>query len=268
MALPPSPTPRHVANAYGALIAERAAQLSGKDQRLSANEASKDPLVADAYARHGKKSPGASGLASAARAAMLQAAAQVTGGDGRISRADASKLPAALAAGFDVLRGAAPAKNGAAIAANLGKLAEGLWFVSEGDDPYQAMHVKLDPSVPVTAQTLKEALVWDAEEGDGFDEYDPYPVSFELDLRTADDFWAAEPEALSPSEASKHQALEKAMKSAFAATTAVDLEGNAATAKIWTVTVREEDSVRAPYYVFGRMPSGDLVGLKTWRTWT
>lgn len=269
--LPTSPTPRRVADAYAERIAEQATALAGKDGRLSANEASRSPEVADAYARAGKQRPVVQTVVTEARAAMLAEAERVSGGDGRVSKKDAAQMAPVFARAFEALRGAQPAPggvlDGAALGRQFGALAEGLWHMSEGDDAYEAFSLRLSPQVALTAETLKALLTWDAEEGQVPDEYRSYPAAFELVVWARDDFWLREAEDLSPEEAAKHRALDRLMKSSFvdqAVPTAQGVEQG----KVFIVTPRDDDAIRAPYYVVGRLENGDLAGLKTWRTWT
>ena len=64
------------------------------------------------------------------------------------------------------------------------------------------------------------------------------------------------------------RASSNGLKAAFKATAGVDSHGETKSAKIWSVTVSEHDASFAPYYIFGRLESGELVGLKTSRVWT
>ena len=94
-----------------------------------------------------------------------------------------------------------------------------------------------------------------------------------MSLRAADDFFALSEEdilgsGLTSDEVEKHFELEKIMASACVPTKIVDEEGKVASAKIFTATIRESDAVDAPYYVFGRLPTGDIVGLASYRIWT
>jgi hypothetical protein len=257
----PSPTPKNVADAYRSLVSDRAGKASGKDRRLTANEASKDPFVADAYARAGKQKPSISSIAEAARSAMLSEATSAASGDGRVSKSDAKGMSPLFAQAFEALRGKA-SSSPAEVAARFGKLTSGMTFMSESDDPYEPFVVSLAKDSPLSAATLKQALDWGLEP-----DSDPLPADFQLSLSTDETFWEPYEDA-SPEEVTRAKAIEKAMKGALSESSGTSSEGEAQSGKIWTVTVREQDSSRAPYYIFGRLESGDLVGLKTWRTWT
>lgn len=226
----------------------RAQVLAGKDGRLTANEAARDPFVADAYARAGKQKPVIGAVASAARQAMLSAASTASNGDGRVSKADAKTMPAIFAQGFQALRGAGAPIAPQELAAKFGKLTEGLLFMSESDDPYTPFVVSLKKEAAIDGETLKQALDWSPEEADF-----PHDEGFQISVHKDPTFWEPSEDA-TPQEIAQYKAIDKAMKGALG--------------EIYTATVREEDSSRAPYYIFGRLESGELVGLKTWRTWT
>lgn len=144
--------------------------------------------------------------------------------------------------------------------AQLGSAAQGLFYVTEADAPYVPFHLPLDPSVRLDEQTLKTALQFEAS------------PPFVLDLDSGDAFWA-EIEAVMreagypPEDGAKYRTLDRLMKEAFVTTTVGD-GAHPLTGKIFLATPREESSSADALYIFGRLPNGDLLGVKTERVWT
>jgi hypothetical protein len=269
-----SPTPAKVAEAFGQLVSERAEALAGKDGRVSAKEAAQDAFVQAAHAEAGAQRPSPARLGRAGAEAMRAAAEAAAGGDGRVSAQDAAKMPAPLAQAFTELRAkvVADGQVGKTLE-QLGKAVEGLLFMSESDDPYVPFHLPLGKDVPLTPATLKATLTWDAEPDHEPSEYHPYPARFELWFSGADAYWKDKEAQMiesgyEPREALQTRAPDRVMGGALVPAKATDSDGNAVEAKLFTVTPSDQDATRAPYYVFGRLPNGDLLGLKTWRTWT
>lgn len=107
--LPTSPTPKNVADAYVAKVLQPAAESAmGVDGRISKNEASKDPILQDAYAAAGKERPTLNGLLNHAHGRMQDAAEEAARGDGRVSKADAQTMSPIFANVFGILRSSEP----------------------------------------------------------------------------------------------------------------------------------------------------------------
>jgi hypothetical protein len=265
MSLPPSPTPKNVADAYAVRVADRAETLAGRDGRITAHEAAKDPEVEDAHRRAGRSRPVVRTVVEAARAAMLAEAARVAGADGRVSLADAGGMVPPFVQAFEALRGIPSEEDDAkAIVAELGRLVEGLLFVSESDYRYDAFTVDLEPGTPITPEVLERILPW-SEGPEDQPEYAP-PPTLRIELHADDSFWLDEAEK-DPFYADAFHALDRLMKRRFAEETVLD-GSEVLTARIFTATLPEADAALAPYFVLGRLASGELVGLRTFRVWT
>jgi hypothetical protein len=263
--LPPSPTPANVADAHAARVADEASRLAGRDGRISAREASKSAVVQDAHRRTGRSRPVVRTVVEAARAAMLEEATRVTGGDGRVSLADARSMPSPFVEAFEAMRGIPPHEDDArAIVAELRRGVEGLWFMSEADHRYDPFSIELDGRTPITLERLQRILPW-TEGPEDQPEWTP-PATLRLEVKADDSFWLDEAEK-DPYHAEAFFALDRLMKRAFAEATLGDgTEG--ITARIVSVTLPEADAALAPYFVLGRLPTGELVGLRTFRVWT
>jgi hypothetical protein len=150
-----------------------------------------------------------------------------------------------------------------ALAAALERAAAGLLFTSESDYPYEGFSAPQPGGKGLERDALRTILPWRG----GPDE----PVELALppdaliELRAADGFWA-EQSARQPEDAEAHRELHRLME-AFVPNTIRDPSGDV-TARIFTATLPEEGHPFAPYFVFGRLPSGEVVGLRTHRVWT
>lgn len=262
--LPPSPTPANVADAYAARVADEATRLAGRDGRISANEASKRAEVADAHHRTGRSRPVVRTVVEAARAAMLAEAGRVTGGDGRVSLADARRLPSPFAEAFEAMRGIPQHDDAQAVVAELGRLVTGLMLSTEADYVYEPFSRPLDAGSPTTIELLQQLLPW-SEGPEDQPEWTP-PAELRLEVSADDSFWLDEAEK-DPYRADAYRALDRFMKRMFAEET-IRRDGGSVTARIFSVTLPEGDAALAPYFVLGRLASGELVGLRTFRVWT
>jgi hypothetical protein len=261
--LPPSPTPANVADAYAARVADEATTLAGRDGRISANEASKSAEVKDAHHRTGRSRPVVRTVVEAARVAMLAEAGRVTGGDGRVSLADARKMPSPFVEAFEALRGIPRDDDARAVVAELRRLVEGLMLSTEADYVYEPFSKHLDAGSATTIELL-EQLPWNEGPADQ-PEWTP-PAELRLEVSSDDSFWLDEAEK-DPYRAEAYRALDRFMKRVFAEET-VRRDGESLTARIFSVTLPEGDAALAPYFVLGRLASGELVGLRTFRVWT
>lgn len=263
--LPPSPTPKNVADAYAARVADLAEALAGRDGRVTANEASEHPEVADAHARTHRSRPVVRTVVEAARAAMLVEAGRVTGGDGRVSLADARRMPSPFAEAFEAMRGIPQGEDDArAIVAELRRLVEGLMLSTEADYVYDPFALPLDAGTPTTIELLQGMLPWDEGPADQ-PEYTP-PARLRLEVSADDSFWLDEADK-DAYHADAFRALDRFMKRHLAEET-IRRDGDALHARIFSVTLPEGDAPLAPYFVLGRLASGELVGLRTFRVWT
>jgi hypothetical protein len=265
MSLPPSPTPSNVADAYAVRVAELAAKLAGRDGRITAHEAAKSPEVEDAHGRTGRSRPVVRTVVEAARTAMLAEATRVAGADGRVSLADAGGMVPLFARAFEALRGIPSKEDDAkAVVAELDRLVQGLSFVSEADYRYDAFSVDLEPGTPITPELLQEILPW-GEGPEDQPEYAP-PQTLRIELKDDDEFWLDEAEKdLFYSDA--FHKLDRVMKRWLVEET-IHTGDEALTGRIFTATLPEADAALAPYFVLGRLESGELVGLRTFRVWT
>jgi hypothetical protein len=265
MSLPPSPTPKNVADAYANRVAEQAEVLAGRDGRISVREAAKSPEVADAHRRAGRSRPVVRTVVEAARAAMLQEAARVAGTDGRVSLVDAGGMAPPFAQAFAALRGATAVEDGAqALVLELERRVEGLRLTSEADYVYKPFAIELDRDTPITLEVLERVLPWSVGPEDQ-PEYMP-PAILRIELNADDSFWLDEAEK-DPYYTVAFRALDRLMKRAFGEETICSATGPV-TARIFTVTLPEGDAALAPYFVLGRLASGEIVGLATFRVWT
>ena len=263
--LPPSPTPKNVADAYAVRVADLAEPLAGRDARITAHEAGKHPEVSDAHRRTGRSRPVVRTVVEAARAAMLAEAKRVTGGDGRVSLADSTRMDPPLREAFAAMRESPREEDEAgALVAELGRKVEGLWFTSEADYRYDPFTVALDAGTPLTLEVLQRILPW-SEGPEDQPEWVP-PASLRLEVHADDSFWQDEAEK-DPYHAAAFQAVDRPMKRSFAEET-IRSDGESLTARIFSVTLPEGDAALAPYFVLGRLASGEVVGLRTFRVWT
>jgi hypothetical protein len=150
------------------------------------------------------------------------------------------------------------------LAAELDRLAAGLLFTSESDYPYFAFVVALDPSTPLTLELLQRVLPWREAPGDQ-PQWQPPPL-LRLDVSADDSFWLEEAER-DPYYGSEFLALDQRMTPAFIETS-IGSGRAAITARIFSVTLPEPDASLAPFFVLGRLKSGEIVGLRTFRVWT
>lgn len=263
--LPSSPTPSNVADAYAVRVAELADALAGSDGRLTVREASKRPELADAHRRTKRSRPVARTVIAAARAAMLAEASRVAGDDGRVSLADAVRMAAPFAEAFAALREVPREEDdAAAIVAELERLVAGLWFVSESDYRYEPFVVPLDPRRPLARDVLLGILPW--REGPVDQPEYSLPARLRLEVSADDSFWIDEAEK-DRYRASALRAIDRLMKRSFVEETIRNgLE--IVHARIFSVTLPEADAALAPYFVLGRIVSGEVVGVRTFRVWT
>lgn len=263
--LPPSPTPQNVADAYAVRVASQAIALAGRDGRLTAHEAARSPEVLDAYQRVGRSRPVVRTVVEAARAAMLVEAGVAAGLDGRVSLADAGRMASPFARAFEALRGVASDEDAApAIVAALALRVTDLRFTSESDYRYDPFSVPLDRATPLTLEVLQRVLPWGEGPADQ-PEYAP-PPSLRLEVHADDAFWRDEAEK-DPYYAGAFHAVDRLMRGFFSEET-IRRGSVALRARIFTVTLPEADAPLAPYFVLGRLASGELVGLRTFRVWT
>lgn len=262
--LPSSPTPANVADAYAARVADEATTLAGRDGRISAHEAGKSAEVKDAHHRTGRSRPVVRTVVEAARVAMLAEAGRVTGGDGRVSLADARKLPSPFCEAFEAMRGIPKEDDARAVVAELERLVAGLMLSTEADYVYEPFSKYLDAGSPTTIELLQQLLPWNEGPADQ-PEWTP-PAELRLEVNADDSFWLDEAEK-DPYRANDYRALDRFMKRVFAEET-VRREGESLTARIFSVTLPEGDAALAPYFVLGRLASGELVGLRAFRVWT
>lgn len=263
--LPPSPTPQNVADAYAVRVAAQASKLAGRDGRITAHEAARSPEVFDAYQRLGRSRPVVRSVVEVARSAMLAEAGLATGYDGRVSLADSAHMAPPFAQAFEALRGVPAHEDGApAVVAELARRVEGLRLTSESDYRYDAFSVPLDHATPLTLEILQRVLPWSEGPADQ-PEYAP-PPSLRLEVSADDSFWRDEAEK-DPYYAGAFHAVERLMKG-WLAEESIRSDGEALRARIFTVTLPEADAPLAPYFVLGRLASGELVGLRSFRVWT
>ena len=154
------------------------------------------------------------------------------------------------------------------LAKKIAGLTAGLTFMSESDYPYEAFYANLGKKQPLDIPTLKNLMTWDAIPGDDTGDPNMYPAKVDLTLRPADDFWLNTPDGTSDADKAKWAAVDQEMLANLVPSTATDEDGGVAKSTLWTVTPKEAGACRAPYYLFGRTKSGEVVGLKTWRVWT
>jgi hypothetical protein len=263
--LPPSPTPKNVADAYAVRVAEQADALAGRDGRITVHEAGKRPELFDAHRRTGRSRPVVRTAVEAARAAMLAEARRAAGTDGRVSLADAERMSPPFAQAFAALREIPREQDEArAVVAELDRLVPGLSFTSESDYGYEPFAVALDPGAPLTLEVLQRILPWN-EGPVAQREWEP-PTSLRLEVSADDSFWQDEA-AKDPYYGADFRALDRLMKRSFSEET-IRMDGESLTARIFSVTLPEADAALAPYFVLGRLATGEVVGLRTFRVWT
>lgn len=263
--LPPSPTPNNVAAAYAVRVEELADARAGRDGRLTAHEAATHPELADAHRRTGRSRPVVRTVVEVARAAMLVEASGVAGPDGRVSRTDATRMASPFAEAFVVMRDAPREPSDAAtLVAELERKVVGLSFVSESDYRFDPFTVAVDPEQPLTHELLQAVLPWSEGPADQ-PEYVP-PAMLRLEVTADDSFWLDEAEK-DAYNAAAFRAVDRLMKRSFVEAT-VQRGSVGTTARIFSVTLPEEDAALAPYFVLGRIVSGEVVGVRTFRVWT
>lgn len=150
-----------------------------------------------------------------------------------------------------------------ALAAALERAAAGLLFMSESDYPYEGFWADVEAGDALELDALRTILPWSRGPADR-----PalsLPAGFPIELRADDAFWA-EQSARQPEHAAAHRELERLMRG-FVPTTIRGPTGDVV-ARIFTATLPEEGHPLGPYFVLGRLPGGDVVGLRTFRVWT
>lgn len=151
-----------------------------------------------------------------------------------------------------------------AIVAELERRVAGLWFTSESDYRYEPFSVPLDPRRPLEREVLLAILPWGEGPVDQ-PEYSP-PERLRLEVSADDSFWLDEAEK-DRYRATALRAIDRLMKRSFVEETVRNgLE--LASGRIFSVTLPESDAALAPYFVLGRVVSGDVVGVRTFRVWT
>ena len=182
------------------------------------------------------------------------AAAGVAGPSGRLTLAAARVLPNALAAAFEHLRGRTlPPPQGARLARRLAALAEGLWYGSEADYPFEPFSARMPRPAELSDDSFRTALGIPpaAELYGGSEDFDEFFRRQQDPQHWAE--WGAEPEE-ARGYIAKYARLERAMRAQLS-----DLSD---------VTVGGEDVVEARVYFYGRARDGSLAGLRTVRVWT
>jgi hypothetical protein len=157
-----------------------------------------------------------------------------------------------------------PDNEAQALVAELDRLVAGLLFISESDYPYVAFTAALDPSTPITVEALRTLLPWNAGPA-GQPDYEPPPV-FRIEVIADDSFWLEEAER-DPDHASAYHELDQLMTRSFSEAS-IRTGRETLTARIFSITLPEVDAALAPFFVVGRLASGALVGLRTFRVWT
>jgi hypothetical protein len=158
----------------------------------------------------------------------------------------------------------APGNAARALVAELDRLVAGLSFISESDHPYVAFAAALDPSAPLTVEALRTLLPW-SEGPAGQPEYEPPPV-FRLEVIADDSFWLEEAERDLDHASAYHELDQWMMRSFVEASIRTGRE--VLTARIFSVTLPEVDAALAPFFLVGRLGSGGIVGVRTFRLWT
>lgn len=157
-----------------------------------------------------------------------------------------------------------PDDDAQALVAELDRSVAGLSFISESDHPYVAFAAALDPSAPLTVEALRTRLPWSEGPADQPD-YQPPPV-FRIEVIADDSFWLEEAER-DPVHASAYHELDRLMTRSFAVAS-IRTGRETLTARIFSVTLPEVDAALAPFFVVGRLASGAIVGVRTFRVWT
>ena len=181
-------------------------------------------------------------------------AAGVAGSSGRLTLAAARGLPNALAAVFEHLRGRTlPPPQGARLGRRLAALAEGLWYSSEADYPFEPFSARMPGMTELSDDSFRTALGIPpaAELYGGSEDFDEFFRRQQDPQHWAE--WGAEPEE-ARGYIAKYARLEQAMRAQLS-----DLSD---------VTVGGEDVVEARVYFYGRAGDGSLAGLRTIRVWT
>lgn len=164
---------------------------------------------------------------------------------------------------FSPLSQAAEDDEAKALVAVLDEAAAGILFTSESDYAYRAFSVALDAETPLDLGVLRTVLPWIG--GPAAPDWTP-PAILRVEARAHDSFWLDQTVRM-PHDATSHRTLDRLMKASFVPTSIQGAPG-AAVARIFTATLPEQDAAVAPYFVFGRLASGHVVGLRTYRVWT
>lgn len=263
-------TPTAVADSYvHKLLGPEVLKAGGKDGRLTSTEAETNEYVKSAYEAAGEDAPALRSVIEAGRKTMLEEAERVKAGNGFVSSKEAAKMSPLMAHAFHKVCG--KIEDPAELASHLEELAKNLTYGYGNvnrDDHFTACHVELDPSKPFDEASLRAAL--DFEIDNPSNTYTN--TEFHLETWPFDHFWECLPYENAPAETQAECAkVDQEMKAALLPQTAIDTSDERSasrTAKIWVVTPSDVDANRAPLYVIGRTPAGDIVGFKTHRTWT
>jgi hypothetical protein len=135
-----------------------------------------------------------------------------------------------------------PKADGAELARRFHRLAEGLYFISESDYPFEPFHATLDPKAPIDDAALRRAIGVDAETP--------------IDVRSGAEWLAhvINESGYEGEDLAKWKAL------AHALTTEI--------ADLRLIYAGPESQVEAKVYLAGRAPDGSLAGLSSTRIWT
>jgi hypothetical protein len=147
------------------------------------------------------------------------------------------------------------------------RITVGVELISESDYEFRAFVVELDPAVPVDVDLLRDVLEWEGSPPDAPGDPFVLPASFEIQVRDDAGYWSFQ--AANDDDANRirrYQEMERLMELNFVDQTIVGDQGSA-TSQIIGVTMTE-DVVYAPYFMIGRLPTGELVGIKSFRVWT
>lgn len=136
--------------------------------------------------------------------------------------------------------GGTPASAGQQ-ARELAKLADGLTYMSESDEPYKAFSVALEKNKALSAANLAAAA--------------HLPARITLSEQDLGEFWASakDPQVSGDDDVPKYAALEQAF-------------GKLRDVKLFVDS--NEDNIRSRVYLVGRGEDGSVVGLQSWRVWT
>lgn len=147
------------------------------------------------------------------------------------------------------------------------RITVGVEFISESDYEFRAFVVELDPSVPIDVDLLRDVLEWEGSPPDAPGDPFVLPPSFEIYVRDDAGYWSFQ--AANDDDANRirrYDEMERLMELNFVEQTIVGDQGSA-TSRIIGVTMTD-DVVYAPYFMLGRLPTGEIVGIKSFRVWT